>query len=271
VNRPGLYRLARLLGGLGTAMLLILVVLIISAGISAGEFLGGLSGLSVQTPSGRGISTMGSEIVTRTNFSVPNPGFYAIDGLTLVAAFALPSVEPGPVAVARGGPVTIPGHANGVVPLVVPFNVNDTAGGYLLTHDAQLTTTLWANGTYAYLFPVAVSTSFRSAWGAPFNNLSILSGAARAQSNGTIAVPLNLTFSNDASSLVLDGSLVGTLVDASGTVCGHVAFPILDSAGPDLVPATAWLDPGCSATGLTLQAVFEANGVAFPLPPETIA
>lgn len=269
MSRPPLYRLRQLFSLASALSLVALVLAVVTAGVSAGEFVVGAQSASNFRAQSTSYSLVANEVIAHANYSIPNAGFYSIGGLTMMAVISNSSIQPGPVAVAHAGPVTIPGGSHGTLALVVPFNLSSPAGTFLLTHDAQLATALWVNGTYAVLFPVSIATTYEATWGAPFARLAFSAGAPASQSNGTVQVAVTLSFENHAS-ITLAGVVRATVVDPHGDHCGSAVFPILNNGGPETVTAEVWIPTTCPTSGDTVVATVELNGLALPLPPEPL-
>jgi hypothetical protein len=262
---PPLYRLARALRRIGVLLLVLVILFVATALYSAYE----------TARSGASSSNFGyafganNTVVLSGNFSFSNGGIYPIDGFTVhlrvenTSGTFLGESSVGPVNFAPGGRSTFP------VVFVLPIAVG-TAAASLLTTDQYLNETLYANATFAYVFPVSVELAKNSSWGAPFADLSLSVGTPTTM-GGTTVVPVTVQFENDAS-FEDAGSLEAKLVSESGTVCGSGTYSI------EVPPQTPYsqtndvtLTTGCSIAGGTVVAIYTTSGgQTVALPPEAI-
>ena len=259
---PGIYRAAR---ALRRASTLALVLIIVFVGVVA------YSAVQVAKTQPRvGASTVGFEsndtVGISTSLSLSNPTFFTIQqmglqfrilngtGLLLVASTA------GPVNIAAGANETLP------VALYVPITA---AGASLLTQNQYLQWYVWGNASYAYLFSVSVGIATQRSWGAPFANLRVIIGTP-SMVNGSFAVPVTLTFTNDAS-FTDAGALDFQVVPTSGPNCAQGAFVLnVPSDTPYSDTQNIALASGCNPAGGHVAAQFVGSGFSLSLPPEPI-
>jgi len=262
---PPLYRLARALRRIGLVVLVLVLLFVASALYSAYETArGGASASDFEYAFGAN-----NTFVLSGTLSFSDGGIYPVNGFTvhLRVANATGQVvgesSDGPVNFAPGGRATFP------VTFVLPIALASAAAS-LLTTDQFLNETIFANATFAYVFPVSVEVAKNTSWGAPFAGLTASVGTPTTM-GGTVVVPVTIQFENDAS-FADDGSLEVRLVSESGTVCASSTYPI------DVPPETPYsqtndftLATGCSISGGTVVSTYTTSGGAtVTLPPEAI-
>lgn len=259
--RPFLWRASRLFRILSLLWILVLVVFLLTVAYSGSQLRPG-SEAGPNTPP----TVSGNDTVTLSGtLNVSNPGWYPLNDVTL---FTLVDDANGSLLATGGSPETTVG-AGGVT--TVPFTISialdaRSSARALLTHDAVLPSTTWANATYVGLFQVGVVVPQNVSWGAPLANLSVRAGTPTAQSNGTEAVPLTITFADHAK-FPVDGRAVYTL-SSNGASCSSGSVPVNVVGGQSFDrTTTAYLGPGCSAAGATLTLRFVGSGWALsPFP-----
>src|SRR4029077_3933358 len=98
----------------------------------------------------------------------------------------------------RSPNVTIGAASVAPVPLtlLIPFT-GVPAVAQLLTHNAELPTSVWANVTFAQVFRITVQIPTTIHWGAPFSQFNVTVGAPSTR-NGTTTVPVTLSFVDSA-------------------------------------------------------------------------
>ncbi len=264
------YRLSRALR-LGASLALVaLILFLVSVVVSAVQVGQGVQSQTGGTHAAVAAQLAGTNLQVSLTFPITNRGFYEIEGLRLASEFSDTSLQNGSLAVARGGPVTIPGGATKNLTLTAEFNLSGPAGSYLLVNDALIGEKLWLNATYANLVPVGVGYDSNYQWGAPLYHLAYSMGAPAPAGNGTVAVPLTITFENHARGLTLVGALRSAVVAPNGTVCASNSFPVLAPPGPNTIGGTIYVLASCPIHGDTVVGSFLTAGVALPFPPETI-
>lgn len=262
---PAIYRVARALRWTGIIVLVLLIIYAGSVAYSAYE----VAHASIQSRSLSAVSVQNGVIQISGSFTLSNPGIYPIAGLALSASVANDSgVHLGAVSV---GPETIAGHSSALFPIVISLPIaGSDAAESLLFEDQYIEVAAWANVTYAYLFPLAVTLLETRSWGAPFEGFQATVGRPVLNNNGTVSVPVTVSFSNHASFLE-DGALTFTVESAGQATCGGGSFPI-DVPPGDSYDQTqdATLSTGCSPVGGELLSSFTIDGSTTSLPPEPI-
>lgn len=258
---PGLWRLARLFRRLAIVWFVVVAVFLATVAYSGTQLRPGHESGPSSPP-----VVNGNDSVTLTgSLNVSNGGWYPLTDVTL---FTMVETANGTLLATGGSPVvTI--AAGGVTP--VPFTITialdaKAAARSLLTHDATLPSTTWANATYVGLFHVEVVVPQNVSWGAPLYGLNVSAGSPTIEPNGTAAVPLTVTFADHAS-FPVDGRAVYTL-RSGGSVCDSGALPVSAAPGQSFDgTSTAYLGSGCSASGATLTLKFVGAGWALsPMP-----
>jgi len=217
-----------------------------------------------------GASTAGFEsngtIGITTSFSLNNPTYFTIQQFGL--QFRILN-ETGVLLVASGaGPVNIPAGVNQTVPIALYVPLTE-AGTSLLTENQNLSWNVWGNASYAYLFSVSVDISTQRSWGAPFDALNATVGTPLIV-NGSEAIPVTLSFSNDASFTVA-GAIDFQVVPASGPNCAQGSFVLnVPSGSPFAQTDNVALRSGCDPSGGHVNAQFVGSGFTVSLPSEPI-
>jgi hypothetical protein len=260
-SAPGVWRLARLFRRLAIVWFVVVAVFLATVAYSGAQ-------LRPENESGPNTPPVvnGNDTVTLTgSLNVSNGGWYPLTDLHL---FTIVSTPNGTLLASGGSPV-LTVAAGGVTP--VPFTITialdaKSEARSLLTHDAVLPSTTWANATYVGLFHVEVVVPQNVNWGAPLYGLNVSAGMPTLLANGTAAVPLAVTFADHAN-FPVDGRAVYTL-RSGGSVCDAGALPVATSPGQSFDgTTTAYLGSGCSASGATLTLKFVGSGWALsPLP-----
>lgn len=272
-SRPspsGLYRLGQVLRILSVVALVLVLLYLASLGVSAAEAGVGLGRSVGAVHTSEAASLAGTTVLVTIGFPLPNDGFYSIDGLTVSAQFANASLQPGPVATATGGPVSIPGRDTTNFTLLTAFDMDEPAGEVLLVQDSVVEAVVWLNATYASEYPLGVHAVFNYSWGAPFDGLAYAAGTPVEEPNGTLAVPFTVTFANHTPGLVLDGTLDAVVTRAGEGPCARAPFPLNAPDGPVTLSGTIYLPASCPAAGDTISSVFVSPEATVPLPSETI-
>jgi hypothetical protein len=260
-RRPILWRAARTFRVLALVWLVLVIVFLATVAYSGSQLRpGNESGPS--TPP----VISGNDVVTLTGtLNVSNPGWYPLTGVTL---FTIVDDANGSLLATGGSPATTV-TAGGVT--TVPFTISialdaKASARSLLTQDAVLPSTTWANATYVGLFQVGVVVPQNVSWGAPLANLAGSAGTPVAQSNGTVAVPLTVTF-QDHAKFPVDGNVTYVL-SSGGSACARGTLPVSVPAGTSYDrQTTTYLGSGCSASGATLTLRFVGAGWALsPFP-----
>ncbi len=261
---PRLLVLSRLLGSVSVVVLLVLILFLASAVYSAAELARSGAWTTQLAPE------FGSNdsLDVRGSFSVDNSGLYPVDGLDLSVRVLNGS------GVFVGATTATGAHLSAarttVVPLslAVPIRASD-AGTSLLVRDQTVELALWANATYAYLFPVSLHADQNRSWGAPFEGFAVRVGAPTLE-NGSTVVRVTVSYTNDAA-YPESGALVLSVVGSNGTACGGTTFPVDAPAGTAYSRSeTLSLASGCAEAGGTVVTRYTAPGGTVPLPTEPI-
>jgi hypothetical protein len=258
---PGLWRLARALRRLAILWFVVVAVFLASVAYSGSQ-------LRPENESGPNTppTVSGNDTITLTgSLNVSNGGWYPLTNVELFTEVDNPN---GTILASGGSPVvTISAGGTTQVPFTITLALDSRAAARdLLTQDATLPSITWANATYADLFHVQVVVPQNVTWGAPLFGLNVSAGTPVAESNGTAGVPLTITFADHAS-FPVDGRAVYTL-RSGGAVCTTGGLPVAVGSGQSFDgTTTAYLGPGCAASGATLSLKFLGAGWALsPFP-----
>jgi hypothetical protein len=268
-----LYRFAQVLRVLAILALVFLVLFLATVAFSAVQLGEGIAKKSGSLQHSESATIVGTDILVNVTFPIPNQGYYNVRGLTLVAIFTNQTIQSTPLAVTTGGPANIPGHGQGNVSLLTSFDMSNPAGPFLLLNDALVQGELFLNATYAAIVPVNLVVGFNYHWGAPFANLSYVLGTPVPQENGTVAIPVTISFENHTPGLAITGNVAVTVTQPNGTVCTRQTFPVETHEGPVTLPETFYAPESCSFSGDTITSVFTSPGpppFSINLPTETI-
>jgi hypothetical protein len=261
---PPLYRLARGLRRASLVVLILLILYVATAAYSAASLTRSSSHLGQTTTSFGSNNT----VVVGGVLTLNNPGFYPVNGFTIAVRIgnasnvSLGQVSIGPFDLAGGGTSTYQ------VSVYVPINASGPART-LLTHTQNLEVHLWANATYAYLFPVAIAINETRSWGAPFANLNVTVGTVTVM-GGVATVPVTVSFQNEAS-FADQGTLDFAIVSSGGATCGTGSFAIdvpPNQQYDETQPVT--LATGCNPAGGEVTVQYVTPSYTVTLPPEPI-
>jgi hypothetical protein len=268
-----LYRFAQVLRVLAILALVFLVLFLATVAFSAVQLGEGIAKKSGSLQHSESATIVGTDILVNVTFPIPNQGYYNVRALTLVAIFTNQTIQSTPLAVTTGGPANIPGHGQGNVSLLTSFDMSNPAGPFLLLNDAVVQGELFLNATYAAIVPINLVVGFNYHWGAPFANLSYILGTPVPQKNGTVAIPVTISFQNHTPGLAITGNVAVTVTQPNGTVCTRQTFPVETHEGPVTLPETFYAPGSCSFSGDTISSVFTSPGpppFSLTLPTETI-
>lgn len=219
-----------------------------------------------------GTTTVGANdaVTFSTSVNLTNPGFLPINSIQVTAVVSMPG---GPVLARGGSPaVSIGPGQTAAIPISFSLPPLSTTGpvAILLTHDADLPMVYWINVTFASVFGVAVNPSQNYSWGAPFDALNATVGSPSTLGNGTVQLPVTLSFQNHAK--FSDTGTVSAVVRSSGgQTCGTVSFGLNVANGNSYDQTqNAYLSAGCSPSGGTLILTFTGPQVQLTLPAEPI-
>lgn len=261
---PSLYRFARLLRRLG-AVALVLVVLFLASVVYSAVL------LAESTPQSSGYTAAFGEndtVAVTGSVALSNPGYYPLQGFGL--SLRILNNSGLLLGDLHAGPETIPSSATTSFPFALYLPIASTGPAEsLLTEDQYLTVNLWANATYAYLFPLSVHLSQNKFWGAPFALLKISPGAPT--SNGdSVTVPVTISFTNHASFPEV-GNFSVVVYPASGPSCGADTFLVNVPPG-DAYDQTQNLvfSSACNPAGGNAQVTFTGPEGSIAFPPEAL-
>jgi hypothetical protein len=266
--RPAWFRVAR---AFRIAALLALVLIIVYVGIavySATRLRGG-SGGGNGNPATTTVQANDS-VLYQTSVNLTNPGWVPINSIQVTAEVLLPG---GPV-IARGGSPSIsigPGETRTIpVSFLLPPLSATGPMAMLVTHDAELPLSIWVNVTYASLFGVVVSNDNNYSWGAPFDALNGSMGTPTLQGNGSVQLPITLSFQNHAKFSDV-GTLSASIRSSSGQVCADPSF-VLNVPGGGSYDQTQdlYLTGGCDPSGGSLVLTYHGPQFDLTLPAEAI-
>jgi hypothetical protein len=206
----------------------------------------------------------GNQLALASSVNLSDPGPFAISGLTVTAHLAHPDSTPWlstastPIDLAGGGTGTL------VVRLLIPV-ADLVSSATLLFNDSNLPYNLTLNATYASLVSISIRSAGVYHWGAPFYHLNSTFGTPSRQPNGSVVIPVTVSFTNHAP-IDLAGSLTVTFRDPSGAGCGTLIYPIQAAAGANFRQTTnVDLPAGCASSGGSYSAVWAGSGLVIPL------
>ena len=261
---PRLYRLARWLGRISLAILVVVLVYLASAVYSAARLVDSTPAASSPT-----LAFANDTVELRGSVTISNPGLYPVEGFQvtlrvlndtgLLLGESIDAAATLPAGSATVYPVTIDVGALGLTgPLVS-----------LLITDQPISTDVWGNATFAYLVPVSVHFTQNRTWGAPFSGLRISPGPVNDDGR-SVTVPVTVSFANHAS-VADQGTLAVALHDAAGDLCGNTTYSI-DVASAQAYSQTEVISvpSGCSLSGGSVDAAYVTSGTSVELPSEEI-
>ncbi len=261
---PPLYRIGQIVAGIGTAVLVILIIFLATAAYSAAQ-------LRPEVGQGKGSSSVvlepnGTVLLTYA-INLSNPGYYAISPLTV--SIELRNASIGLLALGGSGDLTIPAGATSSIPFSIWVPLAGSAAA-LVTQDATLPARVWVNATFASIFVVHLAGNLSQNWGAPFYNFSAAPGTPSLQTNGTVLVPVTIAFSNHASFADV-GTITFTVESATGASCstGSVAVNVPPQNMMNQGFAF-YASPSCNPSGGQILASYSGGGLTVALPPEPI-
>ncbi len=260
---PPLWRAARLLRLLGYVALAVLVAFVGSAIYFAAH-----ARPSIDPGSDSAVLVASNSTVEITvGLNLSNPGAYAITGVGISAQVRLPD---GGLAARGGSPiVTVAPGSTATVPVRIWMALN-AESDLLLTHDVHLVESFWANATFASLFTLQVNDTQNRSWGAPFYQFNATPGTPVPEANGTVLVPVTMSW-QDSAPFGETGSLLLQVLSSSHAVCGTYTVPVdVAAGGPADLSTAFYLSGSCDPSGGTVVATFTGNGLDYTFPPEAI-
>jgi hypothetical protein len=262
---PALYRVSGLLKGIGLAVLVLLVIFLVTAAYSAAHLRPQVGGN--QNSSTVGLDPNGTAVLTES-VNLSNQGYYAIS--PLMVSLEISNATTGVVLAFGGSPeLTIAPGSNTSIPISiwVPLTGTSTA---LLTEDEALVERAWVNATYASIFVIQLSGGDNYTWGAPFSGFSAVSGTPSIQSNGTVLVPVTVSF-QDRASFPDQGTLAFSVEAASGVACSTGSIPIDVAGGTGLYETFSfYASSSCDPAGGSIHSTYSGQGLDVVLPTERI-
>ncbi len=267
---PTLYRAARAIQRISAVLLVLVLIFAGVATYSGIRFAQGVQqGSSQQLGGFTTRFTANQTLDLSAQYPLNNSGVLPVNGLSIALAVR----NPLGVLLTRGstGGVQIASGGRAAVPFSLAISLsNSSPAGSLLVTDQELSIFIWANVTYAYLFPVQLSFEQSYGWGAPFHGLSTTFATPFVLPNGTVGVNSTLSFS-DHLNLTLQGSLELRLDSAGGSTCGVLSYPMDLHSGVDYQSTqTAYLVSGCNPLGGTVRGVIIGPAFSFALPTQEI-
>lgn len=209
-------------------------------------------------------------VVILATVNLSNPGFFPFTDLSIRSTLTLPNSS-APWLASSSQPISLP--SGGAAQAVLRFSVSLSAlsnESYLLTRDVPLNETDHLNGTYATFVGFALVANETVNWGAPFRGFAASFGAPQPEANGTVGVPVTISYTDDAQ-FALDGALEATLESSAGTTCTRGTLPLVSEPHAATVEnRTFYFPAGCSPSGGQLLSTFVAPGYSVPLPAEPI-
>ncbi|HYK92722.1 MAG TPA: hypothetical protein VEY07_01605 [Thermoplasmata archaeon] len=260
---PGLYRLSRALGRVGIIVAVIILLYVGLTVYSASE-------IRVAGTGGNPTATVSQNVVNlTTGLTLENRGFLSITGVSVTSVIRFPDGTL--LGVARSPVIAIAPASNATVPISIQVPLSGASQAVLLlTHSVHLPSATSANVTFGGIVTVHVTDSSGISWGAPFDSLNATVGTPSLQGNGTVAVPVHVTYTNRAP-FDESGEFSYTLRSASGMSCAAGTVPDSVRSGQSFDDTvTVYLPPSCSLSGGSVELAFTGSGFSLVLPPEPI-
>lgn len=267
---PALYRAARAIRRISAVLLVLVLIFAGVATYSGVKFAQGVQqGSSQQIGGFTSQFTANQTLELSAHYPINNSGLLPVNGLSIALAVR----NSFGVLLTQGSTrgVQIASGASASIPFALALSVSNSSPAVsLLVTDQTLAIFIWANVTYAYLFPVQLSFQQSYGWGAPFHGLSTTFGNPFILPNGTVGVNSTLSFS-DHLDMTLQGNLELRLDSSGGSTCGLLSYPMDLHDGVDFQSTqTAYLAPGCNPLGGTVRGVFIGPTYSFALPNQVI-
>jgi hypothetical protein len=262
---PALYRLSGILRGIGTAVLVLLVIFLVTAAYSAAHLRPSVGGH--QNSSGIQLDPNGTAQITES-VNLSNQGYYSI--APLVVQLEISNATTGALLALGGSPaLTIAPGANTSIPISVWVPLTGSSEA-LLTQDEALVEHAWVNATYASIFVIQLSGGDNYSWGAPFSGFSAAPGEPTVESNGTVVVPVTVSFSNRAA-FPDQGTISFTVETSTGVACSTGSIPIDVQGGTGLYQTFSFYSPTtCDPAGGSIRSTYQGSGLDVALPTEPI-
>lgn len=260
---PPLYRTARAIGWIATIVTIVLVIYLATAVYSATQIRPSGAGNSGSPTSLTGQNQL--SVSTTVNFS--NPGFFPVNSLSVEMYILLPG---GGVFAHGGSPATsIPAQSTRTIPINITVALDFSGpAAALVTHDARLPTDLFVNVTYASLFGAEIRVADNRSWGAPLYGLNLTPGTPVVNGNGTVTVPIQISFDNHADFDVA-GTVSFSVRSSGGTTCGTGSLIVsAPSHASFSQPTPVTLAAGCNPHGGAIDGTFSGPTLTFSLPTE---
>jgi hypothetical protein len=265
VPKPPLYRASRYVSIAATVVSLILLLYVGATIYSASQI---RPGESKGSNIGDRLTSAGLELTASINFS--NPGFLPINDVHLASVVYAPG-HGSLITVGASPHIRVEPGTTGVIPLtmLIPFGPGSPVIP-LLTHDAELPTSVWANVSFGSVFSVTVQIPTNISWGAPFSHLNV-SLSTTPDANGTLVPAAQLSFVNNAS-FALDGTLALTLHGSGGCTATLPDFVLNVPSKSGYSQSVTFSPPSSCATATwsTLDGSFTSPTWSSPLPTENL-
>jgi len=262
---PALYRVSGLLRNIGTAVLVILIVFLVTAAYSAAHLRPEVGGN--QSSSSVSLDPNGTAVLTES-VNLSNQGYYSISPLTV--SLEISNATTGAIlAVGGSAPLTIAPGTNASIPISiwVPLTGSSEA---LITQDEALVERAWVNATYASIFVIQLAGGSNYSWGAPFSGFTASPGAPSLQPNGTVLVPVTVSFENKAS-FPDAGTFDFNVETAGGASCTSGSVPVDVPGGTGMYQTFSFYVPSsCDPAGGSIHSTYSGSGLDFVLPSEAI-
>jgi hypothetical protein len=208
----------------------------------------------------------GTAMVSST-VNLSNPGYFAISDLSV--GIQVRSATGALIGVGGASAVTIPARGTGSISVSLWIPLGGSTNS-LVTQDAQLAYQIWINASDASLFTLHISSLSNDTWNAPMSGLNATAGAPVVNPNGTVSVPVTLSFANHAGFTDV-GTATFTILSASGATCGGGSLAVNAPGGSNFDQTTSvLLAAGCNPSGGHTEATYTGNGFTVTLPSESI-
>lgn len=259
---PTLFRVSRILRLVGLAVLTAILVYTGLAIYSASEVRPDVHGGGTSA----GLEANGTAQVSQT-INLTNPGYFAFTDLSTAVLLTWPNGT----VVGHGGSAATTIPAGGESRINVSFWLPmATTASRLLTTSATLPLIVWLNLTYASLVTLHVSAQQNYSWGAPFSQFNATPGTPTPQSNGTVLVPVRVTYANDAD-FAVGGIATVTVADSSGAACGSSTLPMGSSPHSSYDQTLdLFLPASCNPSGGSVTVTYTGSGITYTFPREAI-
>jgi hypothetical protein len=210
-----------------------------------------------------------SNLVISAEVGLSNQGVYSLEGFHMSLHLLNPQGE----LVATGSTATssLPARSTVEIPLSIHTDLSSPIVSLLVTHNSTLKAHAWINATYATLVPVHLTLTEDYPWGAPFYGFSTSWGTPSNLSNGTVSLPIHVSFANYFP--IPDyGTLGMSVFSTNGTRCGggSLSLPVIATGSSFSGGTHLHLAQGCDYAGGTLTLLYTDPLVTLEIPPQVI-